>query len=116
MSLGQMDRLVTIQKAVETKDATSKAPRMTWSTLGTAYMWRRDARGRERFTADQLSAAGDTVWRTHFREDMDPEIIDVPKHRRLRYRGRTYEITSATHLGMRDGIELVPIASQRVTS
>lgn len=113
--LGQMDRLVTIQQGVESRDATSKAPKITWSTLGTAYMAARPARGRERFTAEQLSASGDTVWHTHFREDMDPEIIDVPKYRRLRFRGRTYEITSAVHVGMREALELVTIASQRVS-
>ena len=114
--IGSMDRLVTIQQATETKDATSKAPKMTWTTLGEAFMHVSPMRGRERFNSQQMSAAGDTVWRTHFREDMDPEAIDVPKYRRLRYRGRTHEITSAVHLGMRDGLELVTIASQKVTS
>jgi SPP1 family predicted phage head-tail adaptor len=116
MTVGEMDRLVTIQQGTASKDATSKAPKMTWTTLGTAYMAARPARGRERFAAEQLSASGDTVWHTHHREDMDPEAIDVPKYRRLVYRGRTHEIISAIHLGMREGLELVTLASQRVTS
>ena len=114
MPVGQMDRLVRIQQATETRDATTKAPTTTWTTLGDAFMAARPARGRERFTAEQLSASGDTVWTTHYREDLDPEIVDVPKSRRLRYRGRTYEITSAMHLGMREGVELVTIASSKV--
>jgi len=116
MTIGHMDRLVTIEQGVASRDATSKAPTMTWTTLGTAYMEAKPFRGRERFAANQLSAAGDTVWHTHHREDMDPEAIDVPKYRRLVYRGRTHEIVSAVHVGMRDGLELVTIASQRVTS
>ena len=112
--IGQMDRLVTIQQLTETRDSTTKAPSQTWSTLGHVFMHRRDATGRERFASEQLSASGDTVWTTHYRADMDPEAVDVPKTRRLRYRGRTYEITSAIHVGMREGIELVTIASSGV--
>lgn len=115
-SIGQMDRLVTIEQATETRDTTSKAPKLTWTTLGTAFMAAKPMRGRERFAAEQLSASGDTVWHTHYRADMDPEAIDVPKLRRLSFRGRRHEIVAATHVGMRDGLELVTIASQRVTS
>lgn len=110
-----MDRLVTIQQATETRDSTTKAPKTTWSTLGTAFMSSRPVRGRERFAAEQLSSYGDTVWRTHYREDMDPEIVDVPKTRRLQRSGRTYDIVSAVHIGMRHEIELVTIASTRVS-
>jgi len=116
MTIGHMDRLVTIEQATESRDSTSKAPKLTWTTLGTAFMAAKPMRGRERFAAEQLSAAGDTVWHTHFREDMDPEAYDIPKLRRLSYRGRRHEIVAATHVGMRESLELVTIASQRVTS
>jgi len=120
MSLGQMDRLVTIQRGTASKDATSKAPKMVWTTLGTAFMAVRpnvvSGRRGERFVAEQLSASVETVWHTHFREDMDPEAIDVPKFRRLSFRGRTHEIVRASHLGMREGIEIVTIANAKVTS
>lgn len=113
-SIGAMDRLVTIQQLTETRDSVSKAVKLTWSTLGTAFMSARPLRGRERFTAEQLSAPVDTVWQTHHREDLDPEIVDVPKSRRLLYRGRTHEIVSASHVGMREGIELMTLASSKV--
>ena len=116
--IGRMDRLVTVEQGVASRDATSKAPTMTWTTLGTAFMENRpnvvSGRRGERFVADQLSASVETVWHTHYREDMDPEAIDVPKFRRLSFRGRTHEIVRASHLGMRAGIELVTIASARV--
>jgi len=116
MPVGQMDRLVTIQKMTETRSATSKAPVETWSTLGDEFMACRPARGRERFIGDQISASGDTVWTMHYRSDMDPESVNVQKTRRLRFRGRTYDITAAVHVGMREEIELTTLASARVTS
>lgn len=113
-SIGSMDRLVTIQQLTETRDSVSKAPVLTWSTLGTAFMAARPAGGRERFTAEQLSAPQAWVWRTHYREDLDPEIVDVPKARRLAFRGRTHEIVQATHIGMREALEIVTLASSKV--
>ena len=112
--LGQMDRLVTIQQATETRDATTRAPKLTWSNLGTAFMAVRPAQGHERFTANQLSAASENVWETHHRTDMDPYAIDVPKYRRLSYRGRTHEIVRAETDGLNDGLRLYTIASSRV--
>lgn len=105
-STGEKDRYVTIQKMTESRDATTKAPVETWSTLGHSYMSMRPMRGSERFTAEQMSAAGNTEWEMDYRADMDPELLDVPKTRRLQFRGRTYDITSANHEGMRRCIAL----------
>ena len=112
--LGQMDRLVTIQQATETRDPVTRAPKTAWATLGTAFMAVRPARGNERFTANQLSAAIENVWSTHHRADMDPYAIDVPKMRRLSYQGRTHEIVRAESDSLNDGLNLYTIASSRV--
>lgn len=112
--LGQMDRLVTIQQATETRDATTRAPKTVWATLGTAFMSVRPARGNERFTADQMSASIENVWSTPHRADMDPYAIDVPKMRRLAYQGRTHEIVRAESDSLNDGLQLYTIASSRV--
>ena len=44
---------------------------------------------------------------------MDPELVDVPKLRRLVYQGRTYEIVHAAMIGRREGIEFLTIASSK---
>lgn len=108
--IGQMDRLVTIQKITQSR-GTGGFPVETATTLGTEFMAMEplgagNSRYVERFTAEQLSASGNTRWKMHYRADMDPESNDVPKTRRLLYRGRTYDIVSAQHLGLREGIQL----------
>jgi SPP1 family predicted phage head-tail adaptor len=107
---GQRDKLVTIQQLTESRGA-SGFPVESWSSLVTVFMAREDAGGRERFNADQRQAVADTHWTLLFREDMDPEAVDVPKHRRLLYRGRPYNIIAARPIGRRDSIELVTEAS-----
>jgi len=112
---GQRDKLVTIQQLTESRGA-SGFPVESWSTLATVYMAREDFGGnvagrRERFMADQQMALAETRWTLLFREDMDPELVDVPKQRRLRYRNRTYNIAAATPVGRNDSIELLTQSS-----
>lgn len=107
---GQRDKLVTIQQLTESRGA-SGFPVESWSTLASVFMAREDRDGRERFTADQRAADADTRWSMLFREDMDPEFLDVTKTRRLLYRGRTYNITSARPVGWRESIDLLTQAS-----
>lgn len=107
---GQRNRLVTIQQLTESRDATTREPVESWTTLRQAYMSVDPMRGSERFAAHQTTAAGDTVWEMPYVEDMDPEVVDVPKSRRLLFRGRVYDITSAIHEGMRACIELTTLS------
>lgn len=104
---GALDREVTIQQLSE---AASGYPVETWTDLDVEWMSKKDLRGSERFMAGQLSASYDTRWELHFREDMDPDLIDVPKTRRLSYRGRVYDIVHAVELGRQEGIALLTIA------
>lgn len=108
VAVGQRDRLVTIQRRVE---ATSDSgfPIDTWPSLATVFMEKRDASIRERFIAEQLSAPGDHHWTLPYRHDMDPELVDVPKDRRLSFKSRIYDITGAKHLGLNEGIVLTTI-------
>jgi head-tail adaptor len=113
---GQRDKLVTIQQLTEGR-GTSGFPTDTWTTLAAGvFMAREDVGGdvasrRERFVANQEMAVSDTRWTMLFRADMDPELLDIPKVRRLLYRGRTYNITAARPIGQRDSIELLTQAS-----
>lgn len=109
MEVGERDRLVTIQQMADGQ-ATSGFPTETPTTLTTAWMRTLDVTGMERFAAQQLSAQSVTQWEMGYRSDMDPELVDVCKTRRLVYQGRTYDITSASQIGRREGIELITLA------
>lgn len=109
LTAGALDREVTIQQLEE---ATSGYPVETWSELVSGvWMSKYDMRGSERFVASQNAARFDTRWNLQWRDDMDPDLLDVPKTRRLLYRGRAYDIVQAVELGRQEGIALYTIAS-----
>jgi hypothetical protein len=64
-------------------------------------------KGGERWIANQLSAPADTQWEMGYVASMDPDLLDVPKRRRLLYQGRVYDIVAAEMIGRREGIELL---------
>lgn len=112
MEPGERDRAVTIQHLTESAGS-SGFPVETWTTLKTpVWMRRLDASPRERFQAGQLSAPLDTQWEMGYRADMDPELVDVQKKRRLIYQGRVHDITGASQIGRREGIELLTLAGE----
>lgn len=111
---GNRDRAVTLQQGTE-GGGTSGFPRESWTLLATpVWMSKRDVRGDERWKTAQIAAKFDSVWQMGYRADMDPELVDVPKLRRLVYQGRAYQIVSATMIGVREGVELTTIASSKV--
>lgn len=110
MEPGERDCAVTIQQRAESRGA-SKMPIETWSTLhATVWMRKLDLKGQERFAAAQLSAPFDTQWEMPYVADMDPDLVNVPKERRLLYQGRIYDIRTASQIGRREGIELMTLA------
>lgn len=110
MEPGERDRGVRIEQLTEST-AASGLPKETWTTLA-ALVWMRilDVKGRERFTGQQLAPQLETQFEMGYRTDMDPETVNVPKRRRLVYQNRTFDITSASMIGRREGIELMTIA------
>lgn len=109
LDAGAMDREVVIQQLTEPESA-SGFPVETWTTLDTVWMEKLAVTGSERFRAAQLSAPIDVRWRCYYREDLDPDSVDVAKTRRLLYQGRVYDITAAIEIGRQDGIELTTVA------
>lgn len=116
--LSVRDKPVSIQAATEGTDA-SGAPVQTWATTLADLVWmsKEDVRGRERMgggTSDrqaaQLVSGVDTRWTMPYQSDMDPDVIDVPKSRRLVYRGRVHDIVFARAMQAGDGIELMTVA------
>ncbi len=102
---GQRDRHVLIQAPVD-----PPAQFEQWTTLGMAWMSRRDLSADERFSSDQETAFGQARWHMAYQEDMDPELVDVPATRRLVYEGRSYDIIAASPMGWKRDIELITLA------
>lgn len=113
MEPGERNLLVTIQQLTETV-SDAHEPGEDWTTLATIKMRKQDASMSERFKASQVSAAFDTQWEMGYRGDMDPDLVNVQKTRRLVYAGRTYDITGASLIGRRQGIELLTLAASGV--
>jgi hypothetical protein len=107
LDAGLRDRVVTIQQrsSVDVPDEDSGEPVETWTTLDIAA-W-------ERFKADQTAARYDTKWEMNYRLDMDPELVDVPKTRRLVVNGRYHDIVACFEIGRRAGIEVLTMASTK---
>lgn len=108
MDPGERDRLIIIETLTETV-GDSGFPVENWTTLTSLYAARFDVSGAERFRTDQLSAAYDTRWEIPYRADMDPTLVGVVKQRRLVHQGRTHDITAASEIGRRQGIELLTL-------
>ena len=117
LDAGKRDLLVTIQQRSTTNiaDEDSSEPVEVWTTLvGAMPVGRTTVSGWERFRMDQVSARGDERWEMNYRPDMDPDLIDVPKTRRLVFGERVLDIVHASHIGRRAGIELLTVASSAV--
>jgi head-tail adaptor len=116
---GHRDRTITIQQRNATDAVDSEgAPTPDtagWTTLvANMPAAKQDIQGRERFVSNEESARFDTRWEINYRVDMDPELVDVPKLRRIVHNGRTYDIVAASEIGRREGLELLTLAGSKV--
>lgn len=109
VSSGRRDKWVEIEQQASAP-AGGSYPVETWTSLGFAWMSRLDLRADERFRADQDTAFAETQWQMPYRSDMDPDTLNVPATRRLKFKGRVYNIQSAHLMDRRIGIELITIA------
>lgn len=110
---GELTRRVTLEQATDAV-GTGGFPVETWTTLATASASLKTVSARERLTRDQVGAPFTTRWELQYRADMDPELVDVPKLRRLTYQGRVHDIVEASVIGQRWGIELVTLAATTI--
>jgi SPP1 family predicted phage head-tail adaptor len=111
---GLLDRLVTVQELTESV-GTSGFPVETWADMADVWMGRSSLKGMERIQAGQLAARYDARWMMHYRADMDPDLVDVPKKRRLLFQGRYHDVVDAQHIGRKEGVEVSTIASTAVS-
>lgn len=112
-SSGQRFYRVTIE-TLTAGTTTSGFPGGTWDPLRTVWMSKADIRADERFAAGQDSAYYETQWFAEYASDMDPELVDLPKSRRLNTRGRIYNIRAAAVVGHNQGLEITTLAQPRV--
>ena len=111
--IGERDHPVAIEQATDAVDS-SGFPTQTWATLASlVWMSREDVSGTERLTSIEVATPYETRWVMPYQANMDPEVIDVPKTRRLVYRGRTHDIQRAQVIDDRANIELFTMASTR---
>jgi len=108
---GSLDRRVTIQFRSD-GSTESGMPVEDWTTTPsvTVFMARMAVGGMERVNTHQVSARAETRFVMHYRADMDPDLVDVAKDRRLSFQSRIYNITSAQQMGAKAAIELTALA------
>jgi SPP1 family predicted phage head-tail adaptor len=107
MESGQRDRVITIQQRSATDAVGSSGmPVETWTTLVDMWAQKREMTGSETYKSSQWSAKADLVFEVNYRPDMDPEIVNVAKVRRLLYRGRVHDITYVEEIGRREGLKI----------
>lgn len=110
MEPGERTRVVEIQQLTEGQSA-SGFPIETWTALATLFASRTDVSGREYFAAGaQVSQRAFTRWEVGYRADLDPELVDVPKRRRLVHQGKIFDISDASLIGQKAGVELTTLA------
>lgn len=117
LNSGEMDREIVIEQLSQAVGG-SRFPVDTWTSLTADPIWacKDDQNGRERFTAAQQSDPFDSAFQIYYRDDMDPESVDLAKTRRINFNGRIYTIVSGRILGYQEGIELLTLAASRVTA
>lgn len=106
--------MVTLKSRPSTEPSVDAAgaPTDDWTTLAiNVFASKYDLRGTERLRAMGMTASFDTIWNIGYRADMDPELLDVPKLRRLEYKGRAYDIVHATQHERMASIELMTLAA-----
>ena len=113
LDVGTLKHDVMIQALTDGVD-NAGAPQESWENLLLAPMARDAERSSEAFKADQMAASIITRWTMRYHEDMDPDLIDVQKRRRLVYNGRIYDVMDAQMLDRQVGIVLRTLAASRV--
>jgi SPP1 family predicted phage head-tail adaptor len=105
-SAGERNKQITIQQLTQDEDS-SGMPLEVWTTLTTAQASYMPLGGRERLAADHLTSPFDGQFQMAYRPDMDPNLLNVPKMRRIVYDGRVHDIVAASMVGQKRAVELM---------
>jgi len=97
---GTRDHWVTIQQRPEESTGDSGFPvDAPWTDLAVVAMAREDLETDETERSAQQLATTTTRWEMPYLPEMDPELVDVQKLRRLRYAGRSFDVLGAVLIG-----------------
>lgn len=99
MRAGRLDRLVTLGKRTVASLTDYGEETVTWTDVP-VWAERRDLRGDERWTAQQVMGTQTCVYRIYYRTDLTVED-------RLVDGADTYDIHSVVEVGRREGLELL---------
>ena len=99
MRAGRLDRVVTLGKKTVSGQDSYGEETVTWTDV---IVWaeRRDLRGDERWTAQQVMGKQTCVYRIYYRTDLTVED-------RLVDGSDTYDIHSIAEIGRKEGLELL---------
>src|SRR5262245_49871866 len=116
LGAGSRDTWVTIQ-AADDGDSGSGFPTQVWVDLARIAMAREDLEAVEIDRHSAPIALATIRWVMPWRNDMDPDHVDVPTMRRLVLYERVYDIIAAVPFGpRRTFLELVTVSSTKTPS
>lgn len=102
MKAGDLDRRITILRAVKVTDPASGQEVETWIDLATIWAsWRR-ATAREQLAAAEISAEVTDVFRIRW----SSVTRSITPEDRVLYNGREYNLVEATEIGRHEGMML----------
>ena len=99
LAAGRLDRRVIIQNLILTPNAYGE-PIESWATFATVWAEVRDLRGREFFSAQQVNAEVETIFRIRW-------LAGVLATMRISYDSKAYDILGIAEIGRHDGLELM---------
>lgn len=104
-SAGQRDHLIAMVKQVDSVASGSGYTKKTDSTRYEFFAERIDMWSQERVVGGpQVSARMETQWKMPFRDEIDPETVDVPGSFKLVQGSRTHDIIGAQRIGRKVGV------------
>jgi head-tail adaptor len=89
-------------------------PVETFTALGDVWAYRAAGTATELLAAAQLAERIAYEWRIPFRADCDPDVVDVPRLRRLVWAGRVHDVVEAGRIDGRK-LEIRLVTREKVT-
>ena len=99
MKAGRMDRRITIEEIVESRDSYGAVIK-TWALFATVWAEVRPVRSRELIASAKVTAEFDTVFRCRWLDGVLPSM-------RVVHDGAAYDVTGIAEIGRRDGLEIM---------
>lgn len=106
LNAGQLDREIVLQMATSAADPVTNQPVLSWSAGESIWAEWLPGSTREAWQARQIHSEIEGVYRTYYRNDVDPE-----RSRIIGHDGRTYDVKPPIEIGRRAGM-LIPVVAR----